>query len=176
LATTFMTSVRLDDSQRDGAVADIVRDYPGITALDVRALIARIAGLIDAGASAVRYTLVLTLLAGAVVLIAGVQASTAVRVRESALQRVLGASRGEVRRSVLGEFATLGAAAGLVAAVVATVAGQLVARLVFEVDLPLSIWPLVVGPLGGAIGLALAGWLAARKAAGQPPGVLLRRL
>ncbi len=176
LATTFVTSVRLDDSQRDGAVADIVRDYPGITALDVRALIARIAGLIDAGASAVRYTLVLTLLAGAVVLIAGVQASTAVRVRESALQRVLGASRGEVRRSVLGEFATLGAAAGLVAAVVATVAGQLVARLVFEVDLPLSIWPLVVGPLGGAIGLALAGWLAARKAAGQPPGVLLRRL
>ncbi len=176
LATTFMTSVRLNDNQRDGAVADIVRDYPGVTALDVRSLIERISGLIDAGASAVRYTLVLTLLAGAVVLIAGVQASTAVRVRESALQRVLGASRDEVRWSVLGEFATLGAAAGIVAAVVATLAGQLVARLVFDVTLTPSIWPLIVGPVGSGAGLALAGWLAARGAASQPPGVLLRRL
>lgn len=176
LATTYMTSVRLDDNQRDGAVADIVRDHPGVTALDVRSLIERVTGLIDAGAGAVRYTLVLTLLAGAVVLVAGVQASTAVRIRESALQRVLGASRREVRRAVLAEFASLGAAAGFVAAVVALLAGQLVARLVFEVDLSPSLWPLIVGPLGGGLGLALAGWLAARGAAGQPPGVLLRRL
>lgn len=175
LATTYMTSVRLEDEARDGAIAEIVRDHPGVTALDVRALIERVSGLIDAGAGAVRYTLILTLVAGAVVLVAGVQASTAIRIRESALQRVLGASRSEVRQAVLAEFASLGAAAGLLAAVVAIVAGQLVARLVFEVNLVMSIWPLVVGPLVGGVGLALAGWLAARGAAGQPPGVLLRR-
>lgn len=169
LPRTYMTSLRLPESGQGELIAALVREYPGVTALDVRAMIAQVSSLLDSGSAAVRYTLAFTLLAGVVVLIAAVQASAKERRREAALQRALGASRGEVRAALLAEFAALGAVAGFFAALVAVVAGQLVSRFVFEVELPIDWGLLLLAPLLAAAGVALAGWLAARRVLATPP-------
>lgn len=169
MPATYMTSLRLPTEGQGALIASLVREYPGITALDVRAMIKQISGLLDSGSAAVRYTLAFTLLAGVVVLIAAVQASASERRREAALQRAMGATRREVRSALLAEFAFLGALAGLLAAIVAVVAGQLVSKYIFEVSLPIDWTLLLLAPLFAAIGVAAAGWLAARSVLQTPP-------
>lgn len=169
MPATYMTSLRLPTEGQGALIASLVREFPGITALDVRAMINQISGLLDSGSAAVRYTLAFTLLAGVVVLIAAVQASASERRREAALQRAMGATRGEVRSALLAEFAFLGALAGLLAAIVAVVAGQLVSKYIFEVSLPIDWALLLLAPLLAAIGVATAGWLAARSVLQTPP-------
>ncbi len=169
LPATYMTSLRLPEASQGALIASLVREFPGITALDVRAVIAQVRSLLDSGSAAVRYTLAFTLLAGVVVLIAAVQASAGERRREAALQRALGASRAEVRNALLAEFAALGALAGLLAAAVAVVVGQLVSRFVFEVSMPIDWSLLLIAPLVAAVGVAAAGWFAARSVLQTPP-------
>jgi len=169
LPATYMTSLRLPSEGQGPFIASLVREFPGITALDVRAMIEQISGLLDSGSAAVRYTLAFTLLAGVVVLIAAVQASTSERRREAALQRAMGATRAEVRAALLAEFAALGALAGFLAAAVAVVAGQLVSHYVFDVSLPIKWGLLLFAPLLAAVGVAIAGWLAARSVLQTPP-------
>lgn len=169
LPLTYMTSLRLPEEGQGPLIAALVREFPGITALDVRAMIDQIRGLLDSGSAAVRYTLAFTLLAGIVVLVAAVQASASERRREAALQRALGASRSEVLAALLAEFAALGALAGLLASIVAVVAGQLVSRWVFEVSMPINWQLLLLAPLVAGAGVATAGWFAARSALHTPP-------
>lgn len=169
LPATYMTSLRLPEEGQGAFIASLVREFPGITALDVRAMIEQVSGLLDSGSAAVRYTLAFTLLAGVVVLVAAVQASASERRREAALQRAMGATRSEVRAALLAEFAALGALAGFLAAIVAVITGQLVSHYVFEVSLPINWLLLVIAPVLAAVGVALAGWLAARSALETPP-------
>lgn len=169
MPATYMTSLRLPAEGQGALIASLVREFPGITALDVRAMINQIRGLLDSGSAAVRYTLAFTLLAGVVVLIAAVQASATERRREAALQRAMGATGAEVRAALLAEFASLGAIAGLLAAVVAVVVGQLVSKFIFEVQLPIDWALLLVAPMLAAVGVALAGWFAARSVLQTPP-------
>ncbi len=169
MPTTYMTSLRLAAGEQGPMIAALVREFPGITALDVRAIISQVSTLLDSGSAAVRYTLAFTLVAGVVVLMAAVQASAAERRREVALARALGASSRELRASLLAEFGALGALAGLLAALVALLGGQAVSRWVFDVSLPLD-WPMLLwAPTLAGMGVAMAGWLAARSALYTPP-------
>ncbi len=175
MPATYMTSLRLPEAGQGQLIASLVREFPGITALDVRAMISQIRGLLDSGSAAVRYTLAFTLLAGVVVLMAAVQASAGERRHEAALQRAMGASTQALRASLLAEFAALGALAGIIAAAVALIAGQLVSRFVFEVSLPLNGFILLWAPTLSALGVAGAGWMAARSALQTPPVRVLSR-
>lgn len=151
-----------------------VRAFPGVLVLDVGAIIKRVKGLMDQAALAVEYVFLFTLVAGIIVLLAAVQSSQAERIRESALLRSLGATHQQLRRSVITEFAILGALSGLIAALFATLIAWAVSRYVFEFGFAPNpvVWVVAV-VLGGA-GIAVAGFLATRKVLRTPPVVALR--
>jgi len=114
-----------------------------------------------------------TLLAGITVLLAAVQASREERRLETAILRVLGASRAMLRASVLAEFTALGAVAGVLAASGASLGGWLLARqlgLHFRFDAPL--WAALV--LVTVAVVAGSGWLATRDVLNHPPREALR--
>ena len=108
---TWMTSFHLPAGQKP-LLAQLVRQYPSVTVLDVEALMGKVREIMDRVIVAVEYVFLFTLAAGLVVLYAAIQATQDERRFESAVLRALGARRRVVRKSLLAEFATLGLLAG----------------------------------------------------------------
>lgn len=173
LPSTFVTSFRSDENFV-AATTGWAREFPGIATIDVGAVIARVKSVLSRAALAIQYVFAFTLAAGLCVLLAAVQSSQRERIRETALLRALGASHAQVRTGTLAEFAILGAIAGALAALFATLVAWGISRWTFE--LPYTPNPLLwaAGILGGAAGIALAGWLATRRVLETPPTVALQ--
>ena len=115
-----------------------------------------------------------TLLAGFVVLRAGVDATAEERRYESALLRSLGATRRRVLCAVGAEFALLGALAGLIASFMAALIGLGLASWWF--DLPWHpTWRLFVwGVVGGAALVGAVGSATTWRVTLSPPARILR--
>lgn len=170
---TWVTSFYTDEPF-SSATSGWVREFPGIATLDIGAIVTRVKSLMDRASLAVEYVFLFTLLAGLCVLLAAVQSSQAERIRESALLRALGASHAQVRQAVVVEFAILGAIAGVLAAFFASAVAWALSRFVFELPFQLNPWLWVIGVVGGAVGIAIAGYLATRRVLHTPPIVALR--
>lgn len=170
---TYITSLHLPASQRQ-VLGNLVQAFPGITVLDVDALLEKARSIVEQAISAVQYVFLFTLFAGLGVLYAAVQATLDERKIEAALLRALGASRTKVMLGVLSEFVMLGLLAGLVATLGATVLSQWLASAVFQLDLHLDPWLGIVGILGGAAGAGLAGLLGTRSVLAVSPIASLR--
>ena len=172
---TWMTSFYLPAAQKP-ILAELVRQHPSVTVLDVEALISKVREIMDRVTAAVEYVFLFTLAAGLVVLYAAIQATQDERRFESAVLRTLGARRAVVRESLLAEFATLGLLAGVLAAAAATVLSFVLARAVFDFPYHWNLWVWLLGAGAGMVGVSLAGWLGARSALTQPPWRALREL
>jgi putative ABC transport system permease protein len=173
LPVTYMTSFHLP-VERKRFLNDFLARFPTVSVLEVDALIAQVKAIVDRVIAAVELVLGLVLVAGGLVLVAAVMSSLDERVREHALLRTLGARRSLVVGALAAEFCTLGAFAGLLAAVGAQVSVYTLEAEVF--GLGHSVHPLlfVVGPLGGIGIVATLGLWATRRVVSTPPGIVLR--
>jgi len=172
---TWITSFHLP-AGRKPLLAELVRQYPSVTVLDVEALMGKVREIMDRVIVAVEYVFLFTLAAGLVVLYAAIQATLDERRFESAVLRTLGAGRSVVRESLLAEFATLGLLAGALAAAAATVLSFALARQVFDFPYQWNPWVWLLGAGAGVLGVGLAGMIGARSALAQPPWRALREL
>jgi putative ABC transport system permease protein len=130
--------------------------------------------VIDQATRAVEYVFLFTLFAGLTVLYAAVQATRDVRRRETALLRTLGARRQQIRNGLLAEFGTLGLLSGLLAALIASAVGGVLAWQVFGFEYTVNPMTFVFGIGGGTLGIGLAGWLGTRRVLDQAPLKVLR--
>jgi putative ABC transport system permease protein len=170
---TYITSLYLpDDLEREKN--RWLREFPAVTAIDVAALLAQVRSVIDQATRAVEYVFLFTLFAGLTVLYAAVQATRDVRRRETALLRTLGARRQQIRNGLLAEFGTLGLLSGLLAALIASAVGGVLAWQVFGFDYTVNPMTFVFGIGGGTLGIGLAGWLGTRRVLDQAPLKVLR--
>ncbi|MBN6149946.1 FtsX-like permease family protein [Xanthomonas sp. AmX2] len=155
-------------------LAGLTRSYPNVSLLDIDAILGRVREVIDRVAQAVQLVMGFSLLAGALVLLAALQATAGERRYDSAVLRTLGARRGQLRGAVLVEFGTLGLLAAILAVGAAAVIGVVVARQAFELALSPP-WPaLLLGGLGGVLLSLLAGWSGTRRILHTPPALALR--
>ena len=153
---------------------DLVRAYPNVVLIDIAQTLAQVQGMMDQAARAVQFIFLFTLAAGLVVLYAAVASSQDERIYQATLLRTLGASRGQIHRAHLAEFALIGVLAGAVAAAAATGLAYFIANrfLHLEYAADPAIW--LIGTVGSALGVALAGWLATRRVLDVPPLAVLR--
>jgi putative ABC transport system permease protein len=172
-AGTYMTSVFLTPSQRP-SLADLVRQFPTISVLDVDAILKQIRAIMDRASLAVQYVFLFTLAAGIVVLLAAVQSTRDERRYESAMLRTLGASRVTVLQGVAAEFSALGFLSGTLAAFGATAVGWVLARRLFSLEYTLDPWVWVVGLVCGTLLVGVSGTLATRRVVNTPPIHTLR--
>ena len=126
----------------------VVSRYPNVSAIDASVLADAIARLVSRIALAVRFLALFSLAAGATVLIGAVAASRRQRLREGVLLKTLGATRAQVMRIAVVEYAALGLLAAMAASGLAIGGAALLARSRFEL-------PLVVP--SGALALVAAG-------------------
>jgi putative ABC transport system permease protein len=134
----------------------------------VRSIISRITLTVE-------YVFLFTLLAGISVMYAAIQSTLDQRIRENAILRAIGASRRRLLDGLVTEFVILGLLAGVLAALCASIIGYVLATGVFELEYQFSLMVWVVGILGGAVGVGLAGILGTRKVLAVPPLTIIRK-
>ncbi|WOS40149.1 ABC transporter permease [Xanthomonas rydalmerensis] len=155
-------------------LSGLSRAYPNVSLLDIDAILQRVREVIDRVAQAVQLVMGFSLLAGALVLLAALQATAGERRYDSAVLRTLGARRGQLRGAVLVEFGALGLLAAILAVGAAAIIGVVVAKQAFDLALSPP-WPaLLLGGLGGVALSLLAGWSGTRRILRTPPALALR--
>jgi len=169
----FLTSLYVPPSKR-GVLMDLARELPGITVLDVGAILDQVRGVMDKASLAVQYVFLFTVAAGIVVLLAAVQSTGDERRYESAMLRTLGASRKVVLMGVLSEFGMLGILSGLLAAAGANIAAYLLAVNVFQLEGQWNLGLWLAGPLSGLLVVGVSGYFATRSVVNHPPVSTLR--
>ena len=172
---TYMTSFYLAPD-RKRFLNDILSNYPTITVIEVDELINQVQQIVSRVTQAVELVLVLVLGAGALVLIASIQASRDQRMKEHALIRTLGGSRRLIAGSLASEFSILGLFAGVVAVVGAEITVYALESQVFEMAYQARPWFWLVGPLLGTLIVVTVGYLGTRSLISTPPATVLRDL
>jgi len=175
LPKTYITSFYLANPASN-FIPSLVREFPSITVINVEALLAQVRQIISRASLAIQYIFLFTLLAGVMVLYAAIYASHEERLYEGAILRTLGATRRQVLLSLIAEFSTLGFLAGVLAACAASGIGCVLAVQVFDLPYQFNGWLWVIGVLGGALGVGLAGVLGTRSLLQRPPLETLRKI
>ncbi len=103
---------------------------PNVTGIRVADILQSIADLVGKLAAALAAAGSVTLASGALVLAGAVAAGQRRRIADAVVLKTLGATRGQIRAAWLVEFGAIGAAAGLIAAGIGTLASWAVTRFV----------------------------------------------
>jgi len=170
---TFVSAFHVAAAQAP-ALDELAARYANLAVVDIGAVVRQVQGVVDQLISAVRFLFLFTLGAGLLVLYSALVATEDERRREAAVMRVYGASRAQVAGSQRVEFAAMGILAGALATLAAAIIGEMVARRVFELDLPPSLALWISGPLAGLALLSFNAWLSARKVLHASPALTLR--
>jgi putative ABC transport system permease protein len=170
---SYISAFRLEPG-REALMNELAARFPNLTVVDVGAAVRQAQAIMDQVISAVQVVFLFAMGAGLLVLYSALVATEDERRREAAVMRVYGASRAQVTGSQRVEFLAMGLLAGVLATAGAAAIGQLLARRVFELDLPPSpaIW--LAGPVAGVLLLSLNAWLSARKVLQASPALTLR--
>lgn len=170
---TFIAAFRAPE--QPGFDRALLRQFPNVTNVDTSAAIAQVQRVLGQVSRAVELLFGFSLAAGVVVLLTTLGATRAERERDYAVLRALGAQSQLLRRLQRTELLGVGALAGALASVLATLVGWALARYVFDLAWQVSWWALMLGTAVGA-GLALlAGWWTLRGVLRTPVVQTLRR-
>ncbi len=170
---SYITSFHLP-AERADAASELVRRFPGLTMIDVGAILRQLQVVIGQVAGAVQFVFVFALLAGGIVLYSALLTSFDERRYELAVMRSLGAQRAQLRQAMLVELGVIGSVAGLMAAIGAMLLGRLVGQQAFQLDLSFGLWLPALSTVGGGLLVVLIGWLAVRQLIATPPLLALR--
>ncbi len=171
--SSFVASLHVPDNQND-FVREVVKQFPGVTVLEIGSMIERVTGILERAALAVQYVFVFTLVAGVLVLIAAVLASRRERFHETAILRTLGASRAYLARSMSREFLMIGLLAGLMASSIAALLAWGVVEQVMSLEYRFNVALWITGVLAGVAGIWIAGVLVSRPVLRQSPVSVIR--
>jgi putative ABC transport system permease protein len=158
---TYVTSFHLPQGNA-ALLASLVREFPNVLLVDVAQVMGQVQRMMDQVARAVQFIFLFTLLAGLTVLYAAIASTQDERLYQATIMRTLGASRSQLRRAILAEFAVLGALAGLLAAAGATALGYVIATQLLNLEYSFNALVWVIGAAAGAAGIAAAGYAGTR--------------
>jgi putative ABC transport system permease protein len=163
---SFMATVEATPQAEALLYKKLTSQFPTASAIRFKEIANSVVGVLDQVSSAVRATATVTILAGVLVLIGAMAASQQSKTYDAVLLKVLGASRGQILRAYLMEYAILGALAGVLAVACGMAAGWFVVTQVLEAKFVFTPLPLIATVAAGAgvtVLLGLAGtWAALR--------------
>ena len=169
-----VAAAKLPDGNEQAAQDRIAAEFPTIVVLRVRDIVEKVAKLLDKIGLGIRILGGFAIAAGIAILAGAVGASASRRGREVALLKTLGATRAGVAGIFSVEFALL----GLVAGIIGTVGGGILAWAVITkgMELPWAWHPsvMLLAPLGAVILAVLAGITASAGALRKRPIEVLR--
>lgn len=175
LGATFLSTALMERDQKI-LLNDLVRLFPTMVVIEIDALIEQVQNIIAQVTSAIELISVLVLVCGALVLLACVNATLDERFHENAILRTLGAGKKLILSSLLIEFASIGALAGIIATAGAEASLYYLQEEVFEQEFNLHYWVWIAGPLIGMVLIAGLGMNSTRQVVSTSPLNVLRRV
>ena len=139
---------------RGGLLRTLVRAFPAASVIETGAVLKDARTLLDRMSVAILAAASVAVLAGVAVLLGAIAASRRTRTYDTAVLRVLGASRGQVLGVLLGEYALLAALLALVALPLGTAVGWGIIVRLFQFDW-LPHWPTILGVAAAGLVLVL---------------------
>ncbi len=153
----------------------VVSALPNVSAIDLALILQTLDGIFSKVQFVIQFMALFTVITGVIVLAGAILSGRYQRLREAVLLRTLGASRAQLMRIQMIEYAILGALASVVGCVLALGANALLARFVFEtagIVAPLTL----LGATAAVMAVTLAtGLLSNRGVADHPPLEVLRQ-
>lgn len=133
---SFVGFVEVNDTPdaAGGLERDLVKGFPNVSAIDVRAVLASIREVVDNATLGVTVVGAVTLVGGVLILIGAVAMTKFQRLYESAIYRTLGASTRMLATMVTIEYSLLGLLAGVLGAGGAAVLSWALATGLFKID------------------------------------------
>ncbi len=168
---THIATVRVDPPDQAAVLRAVTDALPNVTGIAVAEVLRVVADLLEKIGAALAATGSLTLAAGALVLAGAVAAGQRRRIREAVILKSLGATRRQIRAAWLVEFGALGAAAGILAAIVGTAASYGVVSVVMGTEwsfLPATLAATVFGCVALMLLFGYAGTAAALRVKAAP--------
>ena len=148
--------------------------FPTVTVMNLADILKRIQEAVDQVALVVRFLALFAIFAGVVILSSSVAGTRYRRVREVAILKTLGGTRGRIAGIFSIEFSILGAVAGLIGGVLANVFTRIVSDKFIEAPFDFDWSSLLVVMVGTALLANVAGWLASARILDQRPLEVLR--
>jgi putative ABC transport system permease protein len=126
--------------------------------------------------STIEYVFIFSLITGVAVLYAALVATRAERIAEATLMRVFGASRRQVSVAYFTEFALIGLIAALVATVAANLLAYYISVKVLDIPFQFNLTLAVAAMLVATTAIPLAAWSGLRAYLNIPPRQLLNSI
>ncbi|MGZ6244094.1 MAG: ABC transporter permease [Candidatus Binataceae bacterium] len=170
----YLATVNADAGREDAIENAVLTTMPNVTIIQVREALEMLKKVLDTLGVAVRLTALVALVAGALVLAGAIAAGHARRVYESVVLKVLGATRLDVLKAFVFEYALLGIATGLIAAVVGSIAAWAVVTRIMHIGWAIDL-RLIAGVIVTCVLVTLvAGFGGTWRAMGAKAAPLLR--
>lgn len=172
---SYMTAFYLPKNQ-DNALNLLLQKFPNFTVIDVASLMNQVREIMQKMSLAIGFVFTFCIIAGLVVLYAALVATREARIKESAMLRVLGASRRQAALAMLTEFACIGAVAATVAIIVASSLAYYLSYFVLDIPYQFNVSLALSALLAAIILVPLAAWWAIRAYLNVPPKQLLNSI
>jgi len=174
MPATFYGGVRMKPSEVGALERAAYAKFPTVTVVNVAEALAIVQQVIDQVALVIRFISGFAILAGAVILAASVAGTRFRRVREVVILKTLGATRKHAGRIFSVEFLTLGAVAGLMGALLASVFSRLLLKRLLDANFSFDPQATLVAVALTALLAQASGWLASFRILRQKPLEVLR--
>ncbi|HEV2054904.1 MAG TPA: FtsX-like permease family protein [Methylomirabilota bacterium] len=172
--STWIATARAAPADESAVQSAVTAAFPNVTAIPVREVLERIAGVLDQIALAIRLLAGVSIATGLIVTAGALGVSRHQRLYQSVILKTLGATRGVVGRVFAIEYAILGVAAGLCGSLLAAALAWSVGHWALDIGWAGSPLTIAAG-VGGAMLLALGvGFLGTFRLLGRKPLGVLR--
>jgi putative ABC transport system permease protein len=146
----------------------LVSNFPNVTIVDTTQTIIQVQQVLNTVILAVQLLFVFSLLAGGLVLLASLNASTTERSYHLAVMRALGATKQTLAKALQVELLLVGALAGILAGLVAIILATVLIQWIFNFGWQWSIWPLFMAIFLGISVAYILGWWMLKPILKQP--------
>jgi putative ABC transport system permease protein len=175
-SAVYYGAVRVKPENAGALQARIFRQFPTVTVINVADILEVIQGVVDRVSLATRFVSGFAIFGGLIVLASSVAATRYRRIREVAILKTVGATRGTLIRMFCTEFALIGSAAGLIGGGLAAAASAILVGQILDTSYKFSWMPVFVAAALTCLLTVLTGWLASYGILGRKPLDILRQI
>jgi putative ABC transport system permease protein len=174
MPTMYFGGVRMKAPQVAALQRAAYRAYPTVTVINAADVLQIVQSVVDQIALVIQFISAFSIVAGAIILAAGIAGTRFRRVRELVIFKTLGARRSRMAAIFSVEFLVLGLVAGMMGTLLANGFAALILKQLLEADYRFDLLPNAIAVVATPLIANAAGWLASWRILNQKPLEVLR--
>jgi putative ABC transport system permease protein len=175
-AMAYYGAVRAESSAIGALQKRVFDSYPTVTVVNAADILDVMQGVMDRTSQAITFVAGFAIAGGLIVLASSVAGTRTRRIREVAIFKTVGATKGILVRIFTIEFVVIGLVAGLLGSILATVLSSILVAQLLESSYHFRWMPALVATAITAVLTAVAGWAASYGVLRKKPLEILRSI